>query len=52
MINVYIGPSGVTTSTGLELAPGAAYCGPLNNVNLLYVIASTTGASVAWAATD
>ena len=51
-INVYIGPSGVTTSTGLELTPGVAFCGQLNNTNLIYVIASTTGASVSWALTD
>jgi hypothetical protein len=46
-INIYVGPSGVTTSTGLPLAPGATACWPLSNTNLVYVIASTTGASVA-----
>ena len=47
-IPVYLGPSGVTTSSGLELAPGAGTCQPVNNTNLLYVIATTTGASVSW----
>ena len=51
-INVYVGPSGTTTTTGLELAPGAGYCSPLNNSNLIFVVASTTGASVSWAITD
>lgn len=51
-INVYVGPSGITTSTGFELAPGGGYCAYLSNVNLFYVIASTTGAKVTWAATN
>jgi len=51
-INVYVGPSGVTDSTGMELAPGQAVCLPVTNTNLLYVIASTTGASVSWIATN
>jgi hypothetical protein len=45
-INVYVGPSGVTTSTGLPLQPGQTACWALSNTNLVYVIASTTGASV------
>lgn len=51
-INVYVGPTGVTTSTGLELPPGGGTCQPLNNSNLIFVIASTTGASVSWSITD
>jgi hypothetical protein len=51
-INVYAGPTGVTISTGMELAPGDAVCLPVNNSNLLYVIASTTGASVSWIGTE
>jgi len=49
-INVYVGPSGVTTSTGLELGPGDSYCTRVTNTNALFVIASTTGAGVSWAA--
>ena len=49
-INVYVGGSGVTTSTGDELGPGDGRCYPLNNTNLVFVIASTTGASVSWSA--
>jgi hypothetical protein len=51
-INVFIGPTGVTTSTGLEVAPGQFVCEPVSNSNLLFVIASTTGASVSWIATN
>jgi hypothetical protein len=45
-INVYAGASGVTTSTGMEIPPGQGYCWNVGNTNLIYVIASTTGASV------
>jgi len=51
LINVFVGPSGITTSTGYLLAPGEGICPSLSNTNLLYVIASTTGASVSWLAT-
>jgi len=46
-INIYVGPAGVTTSTGTPLAPGQAACFGLNNTNLVFVIAGSTGASVA-----
>jgi hypothetical protein len=45
-ITVYVGPSGVTTSTGYPLAPGDSVCYQGLNTNVAYVIASTTGASV------
>lgn len=48
-INVYVGTSAVTISTGLELAPGDAYCVKTDNSSDLLVIASTTGASVSFA---
>lgn len=51
-INVYVGPSGVSTSTGLELPPGGGACILVTNTNLLYVVASTTGASVSWLASN
>ena len=51
-INVYLGGSGVTTSTGLELVPNQSVCLAVSNSNLLYVIATTTGASVSWIATN
>lgn len=51
-INVYIGGSGVTTSTGMELAANQAVCMPVSNVASVYVIASTTGAGVSWIATN
>src|SRR6185437_1199522 len=40
-INVYVGPAGITTGTGLELAPGDVACMPVANTNLVNVIAST-----------
>lgn len=49
-VNVYVGPSGVTTSTGLELGPGDSYCTRVTNSNALFVIASGAGPSVSWAA--
>lgn len=45
-ISVYLGPSGVTTSTGLELASGDSACFAVSNSSALFVIASTTGAGV------
>lgn len=51
-INVYIGSSGITTSTGHELAPGDSTCIPANNSNLIFTIASTTGASVSFIGTN
>lgn len=48
--NVYFGPSGVTTSTGMELLPGDSWCGSIDNTNRIYVIAATTGSSVAYEA--
>jgi hypothetical protein len=51
-INVYVGPAGVTTSTGQELAPDESLCLPVGNLNLMYVVASTTGATVTWTATN
>lgn len=45
-INIFAGPSGVTDSTGMEIPPGQGYCWNVSNTNLIYVIASTTGASI------
>ena len=47
-ITVYVGPSGVTDSTGYPLNGGDSICHQSSNTNLAYVIASTTGASVAF----
>ena len=49
-IAVYVGATGVTTSTGYELGPGESATLELSNTNLAFVIASATGASVCWAA--
>lgn len=37
---VYVGPSGVTTSTGYPLAPGQSVPVPVANLNAIYVIGS------------
>jgi hypothetical protein len=51
-LNVYAGPTGVSTATGLELAPGDSICSPVSNSSLIFVIASTTGAGVTWFGTN
>jgi len=51
-ISVYVGPTGVTTSTGYELIAGDSITLALANTNTIYLIASTTGASVSWIATN
>ena len=51
-ISVYAGPSGVTDATGMEIPPGQNFCWDVANTNLIYVIASTTGASVSWTLTN
>jgi hypothetical protein len=48
VVPVYIGPSGVTTSTGTQLNPGESLCLPVTNTNLLYVIATTTGSTISF----
>jgi hypothetical protein len=49
-IPVYVGASGETTSTGYALNAGDLFCWQVSNSNLLYLIASTTGASIQWSA--
>lgn len=51
-INIYAGPSAVTTSTGMEIPPGQGYCWNVNAPTLIYVIASTTGASISYTVTN
>ena len=46
-ITVYVGPSGVSTATGYPLAAGDSICYQASNTNLAFIIASSTGASVA-----
>lgn len=48
LISVFIGPAGVTTANGQELAPGESACLRISNTNLVYVVASTTGAEVTY----
>jgi hypothetical protein len=50
-IVVYVGQSNVTTSTGYPLSASESTCLPVRNSNGIYVVASTTGASVAWLGT-
>jgi hypothetical protein len=51
-ISIFIGSSGVTTSNGLEIPPGQCRGFYLGNTDLVYVIASTTGATISWGFTD
>lgn len=51
-INIYVGSSSVSTSNGFELASGDSITLPVTNTNLVYVIASTTGAVAPWIATN
>lgn len=51
-ITVYAGAAGVTTSSGIPLNPGQGYCWDVANTNLVFVVASTTGASVGWSLTN
>ena len=46
-LTVYVGPSGVTTGNGYPLAAGDSICYQASNSNLAFVIASSTGSSVA-----
>lgn len=51
-ITVYYGTAGVTTATGFELTPGEGACLPIDNSSKIFVIASTTGASVTYYGTN
>jgi hypothetical protein len=48
VLTVYVGTTGVTTGTGMELAPGDSQCLSLSNTNLVHVIASGVGSSVSY----
>mgnify|MGYP000941400288 FL=1 len=45
---IYVGPSGITTSTGYPLEQGDSACYATDSVADLFVIASGTGSSVAY----
>ena len=47
---VYYGKTGVTTTTGQELSPGDGDCMAVDNVNRIFVIAGSTGSTIAWRA--
>jgi hypothetical protein len=47
-LDVFIGVTGVTTATGYPLTPGSSWCGTVSNSNQIFVIASSTGSSVAF----
>jgi len=46
--SVYVGPSGVSSSTGFELQPGQATSMAVNNLNLVYVISTHSGDGVCY----
>ena len=45
---IYIGGAGVTTATGIALYAGDVYSLDIENVNLLYAIASVNNEDVQW----
>lgn len=50
--NVYVGPSGVTASTGLELGPDESIPIEVSNTNLIFVITASTSAAYSWLAVN
>lgn len=49
---VYVGSSAaVTTSTGYPLSAGDSVCMVVNNLNQIYVVATTTGSTMSWVTT-
>lgn len=51
-ITIYMGTTGVTTSTGFPLVAGQSTCQPVANTSEIFVVASTTGAKVEWLLTN
>lgn len=47
-VSVFIGGSGVSTSTGIELQPGASVSAAISNVNKLFVICASGSPVVSW----
>ena len=45
---IYVGATGVTTATGIALYAGDVYSVDIENLNLLYVLASVNGEDVQW----
>ena len=46
--NVYIGPSGVSTSTGFQLQPGQATSIAVSNLGAIYLISATSGDGICY----
>lgn len=49
---VYVGDSTVTTANGYPLSANESACFPAINMNQVYVVATTTGSTVAWFGTS
>ncbi len=47
-VSVFAGGVGVTTSTGIEIPPGAAVSVLVNNTNKIYVICASSSPVVSW----
>ena len=45
---IYVGATGVTASTGIALYAGDVYSVDIENLNLIYVLASEDGEDVQW----
>ena len=48
LVVVYVGPAGITSSTGYPLAAGASITLPVSNTNLVYILAPSGSPVVAY----
>ena len=49
---IYFGPSGVTITTGQELAAADAWCSPIDNSNRIFIVSAATGSVVSYDVTN
>lgn len=47
-VAIYVGPSGVTTTTGVELQPGAALSAAVNDLSKLFVVCASSAPVITW----
>ena len=45
---IYVGATGVTAATGIALYAGDVYSMDVQNLNMVYVLASVNGEDVQW----
>lgn len=47
-VSIFVGGSGVTTSTGIEIQPGGAVSAAVNNLDIIYVVCASTSPVITW----